>query len=457
MAMAGTGLDPNVAGLKKRLYGQVTADAPQAAAAAPVTPSVSPDFAPQTGTAAGFGVGSVPINAKYKTFDGGPDGLPPGGPLSGSPTIVKESATPAFVPAGTPRATTMGAPAGAPTDPTRVTVPTPPAPPVLAPGATAPPAATAPPPPAAAAPSPSGSVEDAVAENYKTLGATPTGPGTGPTDSAYFIRRINETGGMTPDNIKYWFGPDGRIARELRHEVPPEKAASETPGNRALAPPSATKAGAITGTPANLTASGSSHRPGDGVPGVYDFDNAGNPVDAFGRPYTGPLKDGSSAGGGGDFNSQIRDMLMKRLAELGGGVDENSTGISQALSAARNEGTRASEQERTALAEHLYADGGGGLNSNAITQGIQQSAEKQGAAMSGLRANLIMGEYARKQTSLQQTLQLAVQSGDAEAARAAQKAIADLQAQLQREGFGVDLAKYQAYLNQHAVEMGLNG
>jgi len=148
---------------------------------------------------------------------------------------------------------------------------------------------------------------------------------------------------------------------------------------------------------------------------------------------------------------------MARLAELGTPVDEKSAGISDAVTAARDEGTRAAANERTALAERLYAQGGGGLNSNALTQQIQQSGEKQGAAIGGLRANLMMAEYARKQSALQQTLSLAVQSGDAEAARAAQKAIADLQAQLQREGFGIDLAKYQAYLNQNAALAGLNG
>jgi hypothetical protein len=294
-------------------------------------------------------------------------------------------------------------------------------------------------------------------QNYQQLGATPTGPGSGPTDSAYFIRRINETGGMTPDNVNYWFGPQGRIAREMRGEVPPEQAAAETPANRAtsLAPPGATNTSAITGNTNAVYGT-----PGSGVPGVYDFDNAGNPIDAFGAPYTGQLSGGPSPNASGaapanDFNAQIRAQLMARLAELGKPVDENAAGISGAVAGARDEGQRAMSQERTALAERLYAQGGGGLNSNALTQGIQQSAEKQSGAMSSLRANLIMGEYARKQGQLQQTLQLAVQSGDAEAARAAQKAIADLQAQLQREGFSLDAAKYAAYLNQNAVQMGL--
>jgi len=58
-------------------------------------------------------------------------------------------------------------------------------------------------------------VTDAVAKNYASLGAKPTGPGSGPTDIAYMVQKINETGGLTPQNQAYWFGPQGRIAKEL--------------------------------------------------------------------------------------------------------------------------------------------------------------------------------------------------------------------------------------------------
>jgi hypothetical protein len=58
-------------------------------------------------------------------------------------------------------------------------------------------------------------VIDALTANYAALGTKPTGPGTGPTDIAYMAQKINETGGLTADNTKYWFGPQGRIAAEL--------------------------------------------------------------------------------------------------------------------------------------------------------------------------------------------------------------------------------------------------
>jgi hypothetical protein len=55
-----------------------------------------------------------------------------------------------------------------------------------------------------------------ILDNYKALGLTPTGAGTGPTDTAYFAEKYAQTGGSTPDNDSYWFGPNGRIAKEAR-------------------------------------------------------------------------------------------------------------------------------------------------------------------------------------------------------------------------------------------------
>jgi hypothetical protein len=76
-------------------------------------------------------------------------------------------------------------------------------------------------------------VSKAVAQNYASLGTKPTGPGSGPTDLAYFAQRINQTGGLTPENQAYWFGPNGRIAKELAGAVPPEPT-SNAPTNPAL-------------------------------------------------------------------------------------------------------------------------------------------------------------------------------------------------------------------------------
>lgn len=52
--------------------------------------------------------------------------------------------------------------------------------------------------------------------NYKALGLTPSGRGSGPTDSAYYDEEIAATGGLTDANKAYWFGPTGRIATDAQ-------------------------------------------------------------------------------------------------------------------------------------------------------------------------------------------------------------------------------------------------
>lgn len=58
-------------------------------------------------------------------------------------------------------------------------------------------------------------IQGQLLQNYQALGVQPTGPGSGPTDAAYYAKQIAATGGLTPDNTKYWFGPSGRIASDL--------------------------------------------------------------------------------------------------------------------------------------------------------------------------------------------------------------------------------------------------
>jgi hypothetical protein len=92
-----------------------------------------------------------------------------------------------------------------------------------------------------------------ILDNYKSLGLTPTGSGTGPTDTAYFAEKYAATGGSTPDNDSYWFGPNGRIAKEARQAgvtfgtPAPTSPTSQTPA--APASPATTSAPPITGAP----------------------------------------------------------------------------------------------------------------------------------------------------------------------------------------------------------------
>lgn len=175
----------------------------------------------------------------------------------------------------------------------------------------------------------------------------------------------------------------------------------------------------------------------------------------------GPGTSAVTASATSAFTDELRKILMERLKSAAQPIDENSPQISSALQAARDESQRLSDRERTTLAERLYAQGvgggGGGLQSNALTQQIQQSAERNAGALSTLRANLLMNAYNQKHDELMSDLQLAFASGDAESARAIQIQIANLQATVQREGLGVDLAKFKTSQNGETVNTAAGG
>ena len=72
---------------------------------------------------------------------------------------------------------------------------------------------------------------------YGSLGKTPTGPGSGPTDIAYYAQQIANTGGWTGGNISYW---QNRIASDVKGGSGTQTAATSTvPGATAgFTPPS---------------------------------------------------------------------------------------------------------------------------------------------------------------------------------------------------------------------------
>ncbi len=87
--------------------------------------------------------------------------------------------------------------------------------------------------------------------NYKSLGVAPTGPGTGPTDLSYYVTQIANTGGLTPQNSAYWFGPSGRIASDLSKA----SGGAMTAASKSAAPPSSSLGSYVGGgyAPVSLT------------------------------------------------------------------------------------------------------------------------------------------------------------------------------------------------------------
>jgi hypothetical protein len=54
-------------------------------------------------------------------------------------------------------------------------------------------------------------IQQQVIASMQQAGITPSGPGSGPGDVAYYVKRIGETGGWNADAPGYWGGPNGRI------------------------------------------------------------------------------------------------------------------------------------------------------------------------------------------------------------------------------------------------------
>ena len=304
--------------------------------------------------------------------------------------------------------------------------PAPPAPPPVAPPA-APPQAGPDAPPSAGRPTGGALTDPGFAARYVAWAGTQ--PGVNPsvkTDPGYWIGRF--TSGAFKNDQEY------ALTRMMQAEGPPE-------GSQPNTAPRGSSPGAPMASPFGAQAT------------------AAAPSAPLGSSGFSSLSGGTANGPQGVWNSEfvtrLRQMLMSRLSAASTPVDPNAPEITAPLTAARDEATRGTDRERTQLAEQLYASGG--LNTDAISQKIQQSGEQNALGLGSLRATLITRELSQKRDELRSLLQMAMQSGDVESAQAIQLQMSALQAQLQREGMNLDAGKYQAYLNQNAVLAGLNG
>lgn len=156
------------------------------------------------------------------------------------------------------------------------------------------------------------------------------------------------------------------------------------------------------------------------------------------------------------FLAQIRALLMQRLQADSTPVDPNDASIAQPLSAASDQASRSQDQERKVLAERLYAQGGGNVDQAQLSQGIQQSAEKNALGLGSLKAQLITQALTAKRQDLSDAMQLAIASGDSDSARNISLQIAALNAELTREGLGVNMAEFGQGQNDLTVSAAKN-
>ena len=146
-------------------------------------------------------------------------------------------------------------------------------------------------------------------------------------------------------------------------------------------------------------------------------------------------------GGVSGFTSQIRNLIMQRIGNLNQPYNPDTDPVvSSSMAGANLENQRGQQDVRRVLAERLYASGD--LDTQALEKGLIQSAERGAAGLSTLRGQLVQRQADAQRQELQGYMQQALASGDAETARQIQLYMANLDAALRREGYGINLAMF---------------
>jgi hypothetical protein len=167
---------------------------------------------------------------------------------------------------------------------------------------------------------------------------------------------------------------------------------------------------------------------------------------------------GSAAGGVSPFSQAIRDQIMQQLTGLSKPVNENDPSIAPEMQAQERLLERNRQARRAAAAERAAADGllNGGQGSGSFESDVASGYEDKGQQLSGIQAQLFGREIQSRRDKVAQLLSMAMQSGDAESARALQFQMAQMDDQIKRLG----LAQNQSQFNDEFgwnVSQGLYG
>ena len=160
--------------------------------------------------------------------------------------------------------------------------------------------------------------------------------------------------------------------------------------------------------------------------------------------------------GGAGFQDQIRQILLQQLQGLAKPYDPNTDpAYKTAMGAASSEAQRVREQRQRDIAERLaaqgFAVGGGG---GALAGETAQAFEDQSNSLSSLAGQMVQREVQSRKSQLTQMLNMALQTGDAEAARAIQLQIAEMDAQLRRMGLSQSADQFSQGLEWDKYKFG---
>jgi hypothetical protein len=189
--------------------------------------------------------------------------------------------------------------------------------------------------------------------------------------------------------------------------------------------------------------------------------------------YTGgddsaPPSAAAAAPATNDFQNQIRALLMQQLQQFSQPVDANDPQIAKEMQAQSNVLERTRQDRRAAAAERAAADGllNGGQGSGSFEGDVASGYEDKGNALTGIQSQLFGREIQSRRDKMAQLMSLAVQSGDADSARALQMQIAQMDDQLKRLGlaqsqsqfndqFGLSAGQFQYQKDRDAALAGL--
>lgn len=132
------------------------------------------------------------------------------------------------------------------------------------------------------------------------------------------------------------------------------------------------------------------------------------------------------------FQGQIRAMLLAQMQKNSQPVDENDPSIKGELQSQDNALERTRRDRRAAMAERDAASGlnSGGQGSGAFDADVASGFEDKGTQMSAVRSQLFARELTARRQTMNQQMQMALQTGDAELARALQLQISQADNQL---------------------------
>lgn len=159
---------------------------------------------------------------------------------------------------------------------------------------------------------------------------------------------------------------------------------------------------------------------------------------AAGAGGAGGTGGGAGGGTGSSFQDQVRQQLLDQLAKAGQPVTADDPNIKNQMIGQERIAESARRDRRSASAERAAQSGllNGGTSSGAFDSELAAGYEDKGNQLSDVQGQIFAREIQSRTAQLTQLLNTAVQSGDAEAARAIQLQIAQMNAALQQAQLG---------------------